>query len=113
MIWPGTLVSAKESNFDQCNSNLSAINATNPFFSDLMSQDQVKWWYWLWLLALMNLIQIHLWTNAKTIPMMEKWFGRVVTIDEIIRGPICPQDAVTPNPTNPNQSDPGQSKHYT
>ena len=44
---------------------------------------------------------------------MEKWFGRVVTIDEIIRGPICPQDAVTPNPTNPNQSDPGQSKHYT
>ena len=103
---PGLLTSAKKSNFDQCNPK-SVINATNPYFNDFMSQDQVKWWYWFWLLAIMNLIQLLLWTNAKTIPMMEKWFGRVVTLDELNRGPICPQDEVIPNPGNPNQSDPG------
>ena len=72
-----------------------------------MSQDQIKWWYWYWLLAIINLIQILLWTNAKTIPMMEKWFGRVVTFEELAQGPICPQDEVVPNPINPTQSDPG------
>ena len=107
MIQPGLLVSARESNFDQCNSNLSAINATNPYFNDFMSQDLVKWWYWFWLLAILNSIPVLLWTNAKTIPMMEKWFGRIVTQEEYQQGPICPQDEVIPNPTNPNQSDPG------
>ena len=53
------------------------------------------------------LVLVLLWTNAKTIPMMEKWFGRIVTQEEYQQGPICPQDEVIPNPTNPNQSDPG------
>ena len=104
MIWPGSLVSARESNFDQCNTNLSAINTANPYFNEFMSQEQVKWWYWLWVLVIINLIQILLWTNAKTIPMMEKGFGRVVTMKEFKQGPICPQDEVIPNPI---PSDPG------
>ena len=103
---PGLLTSTRESNFDQCNSTLSAINSTYPYFNDFMSQEQVKWWYWLWLLAIINLIPVLLWTNAKTIPMMEKWFGRVIN-EEFRLGPICPQDAVTPNSINPTQSDPG------
>ena len=101
------LVSARESNFDQCNPNLSAINTTNPYFNDFMSQDEVKWWYWLWLLAILNSIPLLFWSNAKTIPMMEKWFGRIVTVEEYIQGPICPQDEDIPNPTNSIQSDPG------
>ena len=72
-----------------------------------MSQDQVKWWYWVWLLATINLMQLLLWTNAKTIPMMEKCFGRIVTIEEFHQGPIFPQDEVTTNPINPTHSDPG------
>ena len=108
MIWPGSLVSARKSNFDQCNSNVSAINATNPYFNNFTSQDQVKWWYWIWLLAFLNLMQIILWTNAKTIPMMEKWFGRVISLEEYLPGPICPQDEAIPNSANPTQSDPGQ-----
>ena len=72
-----------------------------------MSQDQVKWWYWGWLGAIINLIPVLLWTNAKTIPMMEKWFGRTVTLEEMVNGPICPQDEVIPNPIIPTQSDPG------
>ena len=107
MLSPGLLVSARKSNFDQCNSNVSAINAANPYFNDFMSQDQVKWWYWGWLLAILNLIQFLLWTNVKTIPMMEKWLGRIVIAEEYLQGPICPQDKVIPNPINPTQSDPG------
>ena len=107
MIWPGSLVSARKSNFDQCNSNVSAINATNLYFNNFTSQDQVKWWYWIWLLAFLNLMQIILWTNAKTIPRMEKWFGQIVTSEELVQGPICPQDAVIPNPIIHTQSDPG------
>ena len=45
--------------------------------------------------------------NAKTIPMMEKWFGRIVTLEEMVQGPICPQDGVIPNTINSTQSDPG------
>ena len=107
MINPGLLVSARESNFDQCNANLSAINAENPYFNDFMSQDQVKWWYWLWLGAIINLIPIFLWTNNKTIPMMKKWFGRIVTNEEWSNGPICPQDEVIPNSINSTHFDPG------
>ena len=103
---PGLLTSAKKSNFDQCNPK-SVINATNPYFNDFMSQDEVKWWYWLWLLAILNSIPLLFWSNAKTIPMMEKWFGRIVTVEEYIQGPICPQDEDIPNPTNSIQSDPG------
>ena len=101
------MVSAREPNFDQCNANLSAINATNVYFNDFMSHNVVKWWFWAWLLSILNLVQLLLWTNAKTIPFMEKWFGEIVTVEEIVCGPVCHQDEVMPNPINPNQSDTG------
>ena len=105
MISPGLLVSEKQPIFDQCNPNLSPINATNLYFNDFLSHDQVKWWYWFWLLPILNLAQVFLWTNTKTIPMMEKWFGRIVPIEEYIQGPICQQDEVISSA----QSDPGIS----
>ena len=107
VISPGLLVSARKPNFDQCNPNLSAINATNLYFNDFLSHDEVKWWYWMWLLVVINIIQFLLWTNVKTIPIMEKCLGQIVTMEQYIQGPICTQDEVIPNPINPTQSDPG------
>ena len=107
LISPGLLVSAEEPNFDQCNPNLSAINTTNPYFNDFLSHDQVKWWYWFWLLPIVNLVQLVLWSNEKTLPVMEKWFGQIVTIEEYVQGPICPKDEVTPKTIDHTQSDSG------
>ena len=59
------------------------------------------------LVPIVHCVLVLFWTNAKTIPMMEKWFGRVVTFEEFNQGPICPQEEVTPNHINSTQSDPG------
>ena len=48
-------------------------------------------------------------SSTKTIPMMEKWFGRIVPIEEYIQGPICQQDEVISNANEPTLSDPGIS----
>ena len=55
-----------------------------------MPREQVYWWHWYWILAIWCLTQetLIILDRKAIISLPSQYFGRIVTVDEFMRGPI-------------------------
>ena len=87
--------SNKFSSLDQCYPNSTSFNDTNPIYvSDYLSEDKVHWLSWLWIVILLNLIQLVLrrLDSKGKLTFITDNFGPAVKVQDTIRGPILPSD---------------------
>jgi len=86
-------------NFNKCQSNSSAFNSTteNIFFSDIVSREQVYWWHWFWILAMLCLMQeiLIILDRKAIISVPSQYFGTIVTVQESMRGPIIKDNSAS------------------
>ena len=87
----------KSSIFDQCYPNSTANNGTNAIYiSDYLPEEQVHWLYWVWILIVLNLVQLVLrrLDSKGRITFITKIFGPSVPLQIYLRGPILSEDQI-------------------